>query len=272
MKAPIYRPSGPAREYSPLAINPYLECAHGCKYCYVPGHIHKHVDDFHVQSANPRDTEKLLNALDKQLKKLDKAGTPITEQVLLTFTGDPYSPSTDNCWITRQILSILNQYDVPTAILTKNPMKCYENDIDLIKRFKAIQIGTTLTCSSDFSSRLWEPNAPLPMERIEGLQKFTIEEIRTFASFEPLLDQDEALTMMDRLLIINTADVVKLGKTNGYYEDKIGYNDYEEYLYNALKTLRGKRQIYVKEDLRKVTPDVDLTDDEKDMDRYNVRR
>lgn len=32
----IYEPQGRAREYSPLALNFFRDCTHGCIYCYVP--------------------------------------------------------------------------------------------------------------------------------------------------------------------------------------------------------------------------------------------
>jgi DNA repair photolyase len=32
----IYSPKGKAGEYSPLAVNIYNGCNHGCFYCYVP--------------------------------------------------------------------------------------------------------------------------------------------------------------------------------------------------------------------------------------------
>jgi DNA repair photolyase len=31
----IYEPAGRAREYSPLALNHFKGCEHGCLYCYV---------------------------------------------------------------------------------------------------------------------------------------------------------------------------------------------------------------------------------------------
>ena len=31
----IYEPRGRAREYSPLALNYFTGCDHGCQYCYV---------------------------------------------------------------------------------------------------------------------------------------------------------------------------------------------------------------------------------------------
>ena len=35
-KRVIYRPSGPALEYSELGLNLYKGCSHACIYCYVP--------------------------------------------------------------------------------------------------------------------------------------------------------------------------------------------------------------------------------------------
>ena len=48
----IYEPKGKAREYSPLALNLYLDCSHGCKYCYAPA-IQRQGDGYYTV-ASPR--------------------------------------------------------------------------------------------------------------------------------------------------------------------------------------------------------------------------
>ena len=46
MKAPIYEPSGKAKEYGDLAINIYTGCTHGCYYCFAPNVLHKTKEAF----------------------------------------------------------------------------------------------------------------------------------------------------------------------------------------------------------------------------------
>jgi len=271
MRPPIYEPSGPAREYSPLAINTYLECGHGCKYCYVPVHIHKKFNEFFVKSAKPRNHTNMMKELEKQLNKLKEQGKCIKDQVLFSFTSDPYTPSVDSNWITERALEILAHYDVPTAILTKNPLRAYA-DIHIIKKFSQFQIGTSLTVWDDEDCELWEPYAPKYEYRLQGLEQFQKEGIRTFVSMEPVISPYHSLTILKDLVKRGIGEVVKLGKMNGFWEQKLPPIDYPEYLQKALDILRPSgKGIYVKEDLRTSAPNVQLTDREKDMDFYNLK-
>jgi len=273
MKPPIYVPSGKAREYSPLALNLYLQCGHGCKYCYVPTHIRKKSEDFFVENANPRNINDMLRGLEKQLNDLDKLGPSITDQVLLSFTCDPYTPSADGNRITREVLKVLQRYDVPTAVLTKNPLKCFDADYDIIKKFKLFSIGTTMTCATDEACAEWEPNAPQTWARFQGLAKFHNERVRTFVSLEPVISGYDSLIILRNLVEMRLGDVIKLGKMNGYWESKLPKIHYSSYLREALDMLRPHNiGVYVKKDLRDACPDVELTDREKDMDYYSLKK
>ena len=50
----IYEPKGKAREYSPLALNLYDGCDHGCKYCYVPKIKQRFKPAYDHESVRPR--------------------------------------------------------------------------------------------------------------------------------------------------------------------------------------------------------------------------
>ena len=78
----IYTPTGRAREYSPKALNIFLGCSHGCKYCYAPHSIQKSRSVFE-QIPDPRPN--LCERLEKQLSK-----ETVSEQTLLSFVGDAY--------------------------------------------------------------------------------------------------------------------------------------------------------------------------------------
>lgn len=264
---PIYVPKGAAREYSPLALNLYLSCGHGCKYCYAPRVTHKKDADFHVREAEPR--KGIIEALEKQLTKLDNAGTQITEQVLLSFIGDPYGPTTDEGKTTSKALEILCRYDVPTAILTKDPEMCLL-DLDIIRNFKNIMIGTTLVFA-DQECKNWEPNAPMTTDRMEILSIFKERGIKTFVSMEPVIYIEDSIRILRALVQQGTGDIIKLGKLNGQLENQYPV-DWTKYLKTALEILRPSgRAIYVKNDLAATVTGIEYLEYERDADHHCVQ-
>ncbi len=67
----------------------------------------------------------------------DKKGTAI-----LCTTGDPYQPIDKKYHLTRKVLQNLNP-NLKLLILTKSDL--ITRDIDLLKRFKNIELGLTIT-------------------------------------------------------------------------------------------------------------------------------
>src|SRR5215469_2850199 len=96
----IYAPAGQAGEYSPLAVNPYRGCGHRCGYCYVPRQLRMDRKEFDA-GALPRPN--FLSLLEKDAIKYQALG--ITEQVMLSFTTDPYHPGDTS--LTRVVLQSL---------------------------------------------------------------------------------------------------------------------------------------------------------------------
>lgn len=257
----IYEPAGKAREYSPLALNIYLGCSHKCEYCYANAMARRNGNNNYFGVPDPRN--KILEKLSKELKTCKK------EQILLSFIGDAYCETSDDNALTRSVLEQLLEAKLPVAILTKGGKRCLK-DIELFKKFgEHIQIGATLTFDNDEDSLKWESGAALPSERLETLKILHENGIRTFASFEPVIDPAQSLHLMEQSL--DFIDVYKVGKLNNYKGlDKL--IDWTDFLEKTVELLRSnKKSFYIKHDLRLAAPSVKLYGNEVLSDEHNVQ-
>lgn len=258
----IYEPKGKAREYSPKALNVYLTCTHGCRYCYAPRCRHQSDEQYFVA---PMPRPGIAEKLEMEIKK---GGRP-KEQVLLSFIGDIYCESRDEGRAGRRCLEILLENKIPVAILTKGGKRCL-NDIELFKEFgEHIQVGATLTFDNEKDSLEWEPGASVPQERIEVLGELRENGIKTFASFEPVIRPEQSLNLMR--MTLPYVDVYKVGKLNNYKGiDKT--IDWTAFLKGSLEILRpAGKAIYIKHDLRQSAPSVRLYGNEVLPDEHCVR-
>ena len=257
----IYEPKGRAREYSPLAVNLYEGCSHGCAYCYAPGIRHIKLESY-ISSCKPRvDIIKKL-AIDCQEYRGSR------DQVLLSFIGDPYCHDEERHCITRKALNLLLSAQIPVAILTKGG-KRVERDIEIIKAFgRSIKVGATLTFMDPALSFQWEPGAAPPSDRLAGLKTMHDNHIRTWASFEPVVDSDQSLQILRASL--DVVDEYRLGKLN-HYKGIDANVDWEAYLSQTVGLLRTKgKPFYVKQDLREAAPRIRLYGNEVLMDQYQA--
>lgn len=255
----IYEPAGRAREYSPLALNYFKGCDHGCKYCYVPNMLGRFNSKYeHENVLNPTDFTKL----EQSAKKMRGCDT----QILLSFTGDPYCNAENG--ETAKVLEILNFYEHKVAILTKQPEKALK-DLELIKSFGGrIKIGSTLTFDNEIDSKEWEPGAATPESRINGLRMFSEEGIKTWASLEPVIIPDQSLNLLS--MIHDFIDHVKIGKLNNYKGlDKAV--DWTKFLFDSVRICREKNiNFYIKENLAIFNNGVYLSGNEINKDYFNL--
>lgn len=257
----IYTPKGKAREYSPLAANFYEGCDHACVYCYAPG-IRKKTREEYALSVTPR--RDILKELEKDVKSYAYS----KEQVLFNFMGDPYCKANDKHKITRGALKLFLENKIPVAILTKGGTRALQ-DIDVIKKFgEHIKIGATLTFYNEERSKEYESGAVLPAERIKMLEEFHKNGVKTWVSFEPVIDPKETIMLIEKTL--HCVDEYKVGKINNFGGiDKT--IDWTSFLKTVITILRkNKKPFYIKYDLRQSAPTIKLFGNEMNYDEFGV--
>ncbi|MBA7641205.1 hypothetical protein ES703_48881 [subsurface metagenome] len=233
----IYRTKGRAQEYSFLAINHYVGCEHRCKYCYVAGMGQWREEDFFNTPATVR--KDVIEQLKREAGRF--AGTD--ERVLLCFMCDPYQPLDDTEQITRKVIEILRQYDIPFQVLTKGGTRA-ARDFELYGPNDAF--ATTLTFLDETKSREYEPNAALPRSRLLAIQMAKQKGIQTWMSLEPVLDVEQSLEIIRQTH--KFVDLYKIGTLN---HQAIGIN-WRKFGKKAIELCRElKASYYIKRDLAK---------------------
>jgi len=195
------------------AINPYVGCVHGCVYCYarfmkrLTGHT-EGWGQFLDAKVNARDV------LERQLKR--RRG-PLKDVVLLSSVTDPYLPAESQLQLTRGILKVLLEYQVPVSILTKSDLVL--RDIDLLRQFEECSVGLSLMTVDEALAHRFEPHAPPPMRRIEALRGLKTSHIHTYAFISPYLPR---LSNIEKLMealdgVIDEVGVEALNTKEAYW-------------------------------------------------------
>ena len=110
------------------------------------------------------------------------------------------------------------------------------------------KIGATLTFFDEAISREWEPEAAVPINRVEMLRIAKARGITTWASIEPVIIPSESLEIME--LALPYVDEFKIGKWN--HDKAADAIDWSKFAGDvvALMEKNGKRYL-LKDDLRK---------------------
>ena len=165
----------PGRKY---CINPYVGCAHACKYCYATfmkrftGHIEPWGSFVDVKINAPE-------VLRRQLKRAELGN------IIMSSVTDPYQPLEAKYMITRKCLEVLALYKFPLDILTKSTLVL--RDIDIISKLKDTEVGLTITTDDDSVRKIFEPNAPPIQARVETLRALHKKGIKTYVFIGPTL-------------------------------------------------------------------------------------
>lgn len=175
VKSVLTKSGIPGADY---CINPYVGCAHGCRYCYATfmKRFTNHTEpwgsfvDVKINAAE---------VLEKQLKRAERGS------IIISSVTDAYQPIEARYKITRKCLEVLLHHQFSIDILTKSPLVL--RDMDLIKRFKDVSVGITITTDDEGMRKVFEPNAPSISARINALRKLHDNGIETYAFIGPVL-------------------------------------------------------------------------------------
>jgi len=264
--AAIYEPSGAAREYSPLALNYITGCDHGCVYCYVPKIMKRFRSNYIHSDVYMKDENKLINEIKRSAKKFRNSD----KQVFLSFLTDPYTHFNRETKLTRKVLKILLDNQIPVSILTKGGFNILE-DLDIIKQFGPnIQVGGSLTFIDNTLSKKWEKNSSEPNERFDTLRILHNEGIKTWASMEPVIYPDQSLEIMD--ITKDYIDAYKIGKLNHFPKHEAKF-DWPKFLNDSIEIMNNNnKKFYIKNDLSKyANSETVLTKDQRDMDCLSLK-
>ncbi len=160
-------------------INPYTGCQHGCKYCYATfikrfQNIKEPWGEFiHIK-------KNCIELLEKELKK-NKPG-----HIWLSSVTDAYQPIENRTKLTREILKTIlphkNKFTV--EILTKSSL--VKRDFGIIKKLNS-EIGLSINTLDKNVTKIIEPLASKPLERIKTLKQAEKENIKVYGFISPLL-------------------------------------------------------------------------------------
>lgn len=112
-------------------------------------------------------------------------------------------------------------------------------DIDLIRKFREIEVGFTITKADENIRRIFEPNSPPIEERIKALEKLHSTGIETFAMIAPLLPGAEGLATQ----LNGKVDHVLIDRMNYHYADWV-YRKYKlEYAMSENFFIQKKKEL-----------------------------
>ncbi len=218
-------------------INCYNGCEHGCRYCYGMKVTHKKYADW----VKPVTRLQLIDWLQKDMEVLEqhsdvKAGI---KDIMVSSITDCYQPIESKHRITREVVKILIENELPFTVLTKNVNVL--NDIDLFAGYDKCIVGFTVATLDDNLQRSLEPKASSIEDRIIALRELHKTGVFTYCSIEPILPGSNPIEIVKKLG--KDVDLYEFGKwnpesdTQAVVEQILGVKYNEDYYADQFKKI-----------------------------------
>src|SRR6476619_1361060 len=167
------------------SINCYRGCIHGCTYCFSrPTHEYLGYGagtDFDRKIIVKVNAPTLLR---QELMKPSWKG----DEIVFSFTSDPYLPLEAHYKLTRQCLQVCVEFQNPVGVITKSAM--IRRDIDVLQDLsRKAHLGVFLTIPfTDVDiARAVEPYAPLPEARFHAMEALAAAGITVGIGIAPVI-------------------------------------------------------------------------------------
>lgn len=167
------------------SINPYQGCEHGCIYCYA-----RNSHEYWGFSAGLDFERKIIvkhNAAELLEKALNKKGYQ-AKTIVLSGNTDCYQPIERKLQITRSLLKILNHYQHPVSIITKNSL--IQRDIDILKQLaqkNLVNVAITINSLNEDLRLKMEPRTVTAKGRLRIIEKLSNEGIPVLLMCAPII-------------------------------------------------------------------------------------
>lgn len=156
-------------------INQYVGCQHACLYCYAK----------FIAKWRPNDYGKWGGWVEAKINAPELVkGKYVDDWVYMSSISDPYQPIEKELKLTKQILESLDKR-IEISIQTKSDLVL--RDLDLIKKFKKVEVGLTINSFKGDSKKIFEPGSVSNARRIEVLKILKENGIDTFAFISPII-------------------------------------------------------------------------------------
>jgi DNA repair photolyase len=151
------------------SINCYRGCIHGCTYCFSRP-THEYLDfgagtDFERKIVVKVRAAELLR---KELMKPSWKG----DEIVFSFTSDPYVPLEANYKLTRACLEVCADFRNPVGIVTKSAL--IRRDIDVLQKLTreaSVGVYFSIPFADGEVVRAVEPFAPSPRARFAAMKE-----------------------------------------------------------------------------------------------------
>lgn len=171
----------------PFRLDPTPKCGLDCRYCFAMARGGRRTATDQIVDV-AFISRKVRRAMSMQDERLDVNGELLRHRVPVHFGGisDPFS-SRKASLATRELLQLLNQYQYPIVLSTKNTVGLLNEDIlDLLKGNPNIIIQVSVTTLDSELAIALEPNAPAPAERLRSIKGLADEGLFVTARLQPL--------------------------------------------------------------------------------------
>ncbi|HZP83321.1 MAG TPA: radical SAM protein [Chthonomonadaceae bacterium] len=169
--------------FTEYTLNPYVGCAFGCSFCYVPSLRKFRGQEWETWGEWAQAKINAPEVLRRELAKL-----PPDARILIGTATDAWQPIEKRYGITRAILEELARHSHPVCIITRSPLLL--RDLPILQQIAAnggVHVGVSLSTFDDRARKVFEPRAPSVKGREHLLRALAAAEIPRSLFWAPLL-------------------------------------------------------------------------------------